>query len=188
MNLPKLDDNGTPRLFIRVMERKDLEDLRQMHNRDDVLLKLTDPTHITQVQQEAWFNAASSSRNARRYVAHLRGTNEFVGMFRVDSIDFVNGNAFVGCDILPAHQRQGYATEFFIYILNYLFDACRLHRVELVTLESNTRAIRLYKKFGFVEEGARREAVFRDGAYQNLLAMGLLADDWHSKRKNLSHR
>lgn len=176
--LKDLENDGTGRLMIRLMERRDLEDLRVMHNADDVLMRLTDPSHVSEEQQEAWFKSASTSRSSRRYVARLRGSDEFIGMFRVDAIDYFNGNAFVGCDIVPAHQRQGYAREFYNYILSYLFEACRLHRVELVTLEDNDRALNLYTSLGFVREGERREAIFRDGKYKNLVAMGLLASEW----------
>lgn len=179
--MPPNTGNGTERLIIRLMERQDLEALRILHNAEDVLLKLSDPAHVSEVQQEAWFNSASTSRTSRRYIARLRDTNELVGMFRIDAIDFVNGNAFVGCDIAPAHQGKGYATEFYGYILDYLFGACRLHRVELVTLKDNDVAQSLYKKLGFVVEGERREAIFRDGIYKNLVAMGLLATEWKSK-------
>lgn len=181
MDMPSHPENGTERLVIRLMERNDLEDLRILHNADDVLLKLSDPAHVSQVQQDAWFQSASVSKTSRRYVARLRNTYEMVGMFRIDSIDFVNGNAFVGCDIVPNFQGHGYATEFYHYILDYLFGACRLHRVELVTLKDNDRAQNLYKKLGFVVEGERREAIFRDGHYKNLVAMGLLATEWRKR-------
>ena len=163
MNMPAHTANGTERLIIRLMERDDLEALRVMHNADDVLLKLSDPAHISQAQQEAWFQSASISKTSRRYVARLRTNNEMIAMFRIDGIDFVNGNCFVGCDVDPKFQGQGYATEFYHYILDYLFGACRLHRVELVTLKNNDIAQNLYKKLGFVLEGERREAIFRDG-------------------------
>jgi len=165
------------------MEQKDLEDLRILHNQDDVLLKLTDPAHVSEVQQQAWFQSASISKTSRRYVGRLRDTNELVAMFRVDSIDFINGNAFVGCDVMPKYQRQGYATEIYHYILDYLFGACRLHRVELVTLKDNEQAQNLYKKLGFTAEGERRDAIFRDGLYKNLVAMGLLSTEWQANKK-----
>lgn len=178
MNMPTHTANGTERLTIKLMERRDLESLRVLHNADDVLLKLSDPAHISEAQQEAWFGSASTSKTSRRYVARLRSDDTVIGMFRIDAIDFVNGNAFVGCDIAPQFQGQGYASEFYKYILDYLFGACRLHRVELVTLEDNARAIKLYTKLGFVREGARREALFRNGTYKDLISMGLLSSEW----------
>ncbi len=170
--------NGTSRLAIRVMERCDLEDLRQLHNHDGTLAMLTDVQHITEAQQEAWYQAISLSKTSRRYVARLRADDSFVGMMRVDQIDLANRNCFIGCDISYEMRGKGFATEFFSYLLNYYFNNYGLHRVQLVTLSSNSQARRLYHKLGFVEEGISREAIYRDGSWHDLLAMGLLKRDW----------
>lgn len=39
-------------------------------------------------------------------------------------------------------------------------------------------AQRLYKKMEFVEEGRKRKAVFKDGAYVDELIIGLLRDEY----------
>lgn len=70
----------------------------------------------------------------------------------------------------------------FDYMLSYLFDDCGLHRVGLVTLESNARALALYRKIGFIEEGRERQAIFRGGQYHDLIAMGLLAPEWRKRK------
>jgi len=47
-------------------------------------------------------------------------------------------------------------------------------RIELSAFARNTVAIHLYEKFGFVLEGRRRKAGFRDGAYHDGVIMALL--------------
>lgn len=49
-------------------------------------------------------------------------------------------------------------------------------RIELAVFARNERAIHLYKKFGFEEEGLCRKAVFREGHYHDNLIMALLLD------------
>ncbi len=49
-----------------------------------------------------------------------------------------------------------------------------LTRVELEVREQNSRAIELYKKFGFVIEGMKRNSTLINGVYENDLVMGLL--------------
>ena len=56
-------------------------------------------------------------------------------------------------------------------------DAARdfgLRRVELTVRESNAAAIELYKKFGFAVEGLQRGRILVDGAYENLVLMGVV--------------
>lgn len=49
-----------------------------------------------------------------------------------------------------------------------------LTRLELHVYPDNEPALRLYRKFGFEEEGTLRRASFRDGRYQDVLVMGRL--------------
>jgi RimJ/RimL family protein N-acetyltransferase len=179
--LRALPANGTERLVIRLLERRDLEDARRLHNEDSTLLRLTDVSYVSEAQQEAWFHSLSTSRTSRRYVARLRSDDRFVGVFRVDRFDPTNRNAYVGADVVPALRKQGYAGEMFAYVLRYLFDHCGLHRVALTTLESNQDALKLYHRLGFSEEGRERQAIFRDGRFHDLIIMGLLADEWRSR-------
>ncbi|AUN30663.1 GNAT family N-acetyltransferase [Niveispirillum cyanobacteriorum] len=63
-------------------------------------------------------------------------------------------------------------------LMHALIDAADrwldLHRVELTVFADNDGAIRLYRHFGFVEEGRLRDYAFRDGVYIDALAMGRL--------------
>jgi RimJ/RimL family protein N-acetyltransferase len=174
----EMPTNGTQRLIIRLLERRDIEDARVLHNEDATLARLTDIQHVSELQQDAWFQAISVSRTARRYVARRRTDDAFVGVFRIDRLDLINRNAYVGADVTPALRGQGHAGEMFEYFLAYLFDQYGLHRVSLVTLATNSPALSLYRKLGFVEEGRERQAIFRNGRFQDLIAMGLLADEW----------
>jgi RimJ/RimL family protein N-acetyltransferase len=180
MTTPKLDlpGNGTKRLLIRLLERGDLEEVRLLHNDDGTLAQLTDMAHVSEPQQEGWFQSVSTSRTSRRYVARLRSNGALVGVFRIDRIDPMNRNAFVGADVAPALRGQGYAQEMFGYFFHYLFDQCGLHRLALVTLETNAPAIAVYRKLGFLEEGRERQSLYRNGRFLDLIAMGLLADEW----------
>ena len=176
-----IPQNGTERLVIRIMEREDMEDARLLHNEDSTLNRLTDVAHVSTESQQAWFQSVSTSRSSSRYVARFRQDGSFVGVFRIDRIDPWNRNAIVGADVVPALRGQGLATELFRYFLKYLFDQRGLHRLALVTMETNAPALALYRKMGFVEEGRERQAIFRDGGYHDLVCMGLLADEWRSQ-------
>lgn len=176
----QIPPNGTERLMIRIMELEDAEEARLLHNDDTTLSRLSDVSHVSQESQLAWLKAVSVSRGSRRYVARLKSNNSFAGVFRIDRIDPWNRNALIGADVVAELRGQGYATEMFRYFLGYLFDQCGFHRLALVTLETNTPAISLYRKLGFIEEGRERQAIFRDGKFRDLIGMGLLADDWRA--------
>ncbi len=53
-----------------------------------------------------------------------------------------------------------------------------LNRVELFVYAFNERARAAYRKCGFVEEGRRRQALYRQGAYHDFVVMAVLREEW----------
>ena len=79
----------------------------------------------------------------------------------------------LGMALLPEFRRQGIGGR----LIRQTLDAARafgLRRVELTVRESNVVAIELYKKIGFATEGLQRNRILVDGAYENLILMGML--------------
>ena len=58
-----------------------------------------------------------------------------------------------------------------------------LTRIELEVFSSNTGAIKLYERYGFVHEGVHRRGRIIDGRVEDVLMMGLLLDQAHSERR-----
>ena len=170
--------NSSERLYINIMEFVDIEDMRKLHNEESTLYQLSDINHISQEQQLSWFKRISLSENSKRYVARLKSNKEFIGIFRIDNIDNINRNANVGADIVPNHRGKGYAKELFNYFFDYLFNQRGFHRLSLVTLETNEKALGLYKYLGFKKEGKLREAIFRNGKFIDLVCMSKLSREF----------
>ena len=81
----------------------------------------------------------------------------------------------LGMGLLPHAQGRGLGRR----LAEATIDAARARGVERVELEvfaSNTRAIRLYERLGFVHEGVRRRARYIDGAYDDNVMMALIFD------------
>ena len=79
----------------------------------------------------------------------------------------------LGMALLPEFRRQGIGGRLMRQTLGAA-QAFGLHRVELTVRESNAVAIELYKKIGFATEGLQRNRILVDGAYENLVLMGVL--------------
>ncbi|HTV01713.1 MAG TPA: GNAT family protein [Luteitalea sp.] len=56
----------------------------------------------------------------------------------------------------------------------------RFERIELEVFASNARAVALYRRLGFVDEGCRRQARVIDDAPDDILMFGLLRDEWRA--------
>jgi RimJ/RimL family protein N-acetyltransferase len=67
-------------------------------------------------------------------------------------------------------------------LVHYGFAQLNLHRVERGVFDFNVRAIAVYRKVGFVEEGRRRSAHYRSGAWHDEVKMAILRSEWKSLR------
>ncbi|MDT8717514.1 GNAT family N-acetyltransferase [Clostridium sp. 19966] len=56
-------------------------------------------------------------------------------------------------------------------------DKAGIEKMSLYVVETNTKAIQLYKKYGFAEEGLLiKDRLHKDGNYYNTVIMGRIAD------------
>ena len=78
--------------------------------------------------------------------------------------------------ILQAYGGQGLGTRLF-FALEEWARARGLHRLELTVMAHNERAISLYRKMGFVEEGLSVDSLYVDGRYVDELDMAKILDD-----------
>jgi RimJ/RimL family protein N-acetyltransferase len=101
-----------------------------------------------------------------------------VGLVRTSNYDNQNRSIMVGADIAPQFRRQGYGTKLYTLLLDYYFNHLNMHRLWLAVLEFNVSAIGLYRKVGFQFEGRWREAVFRNGKYNDYILMSILRHEY----------
>jgi RimJ/RimL family protein N-acetyltransferase len=76
------------------------------------------------------------------------------------------------------YWSQGYGTDALRTLLGFAFDEMNMNRVELTVYDFNERGQAAYKKAGFVEEGRRRQALYTEAAYHDIVVMSVLKDEW----------
>ena len=71
-------------------------------------------------------------------------------------------------------RGQGYGTDAMRTLCRFGFEMMNLHRIELDVFAHNEAAIHVYEKVGFVREGLRKEAFWKEGRWLDIVGMGLL--------------
>lgn len=78
----------------------------------------------------------------------------------------------------PDHVGRGHGAEATRLMVRYGFEELGLHKIELRVWSYNQRAIRCYRRAGFVVEGERRAATFHAGRFHGETMMGVLAEEF----------
>lgn len=77
----------------------------------------------------------------------------------------------LGMGLIPEYRGQGLGSKLLAQVLDHA-KTFGFEKVELHVYSSNTTAVKLYKKFGFEQEGLIRKFRKLNGQYFDYLAMG----------------
>lgn len=80
----------------------------------------------------------------------------------------------LGITVAKASQGQGVGQALMAGLLDYADNWAQVLRIELVVYQDNARAIRLYERHGFEQEGRLRAYALRNGTYEDVLTMARL--------------
>ena len=168
------------KVILRAFEREDLPNAHRWINDWEVLRFLSPNFPQSMVEEERWFDSLQGRSDIKTF-AIVTHEGRHIGTVDLRNIGFQTRSAELGIMIGEKDcWSQGYGTDAIKTLLSFAFQNLNLHRVYLRTFEFNSRGQRCFEKCGFKQEGALREAVFRDGRYWDVIEMGILEDEWRS--------
>lgn len=112
--------------------------------------------------------------------AILDEKGEFLGIVELFNISWKNRRAEYSIALKPLARGKGYGYWATHKILDLAFNEQGITRVWLRVLESNSKAIKLYERLGFIREGLCREESLRSGKFVSQIQMSILKKEWRS--------
>ncbi len=138
---------------------------------------------------ERFFMSRVLGPDSLTFAIHIRETDRLIGTCAFSQLDGDNGSALFHITIGEKDAwGKGYGTEATELMVRHAFERLGLHRVALSVFSFNERAIRSYRKVGFLVEGRSRDAIYRDGRYWDELQMSILEDDWRARHEPVASR
>jgi RimJ/RimL family protein N-acetyltransferase len=148
---------------------------------DEEVWRLTSWTAepMRQAAVERLFEDRERSSLNDSFAVHWEGEDTPVGVVSLTNISHTNFSAELSVIVGDEKDRdRGLGTEAIRILLGYAFKDAGLNRVGLSVFEFNETAIHAYEKLGFEREGRLRQAIWRDGDFQDAILMSVLAQDW----------
>jgi len=150
--------------FMRLMEFKPVRPLA--------------PTMVKK-QYEALEKEVEEEKNLFYFTIRSRDDDRLLGKAMLEWIDWSNGNGYLRLGLGEKENRgRGLGSQALGLLLRFAFAELNLFRVTFVVPEYNLAALALVRKFGFIEEVRRRRAILRNQEACDLLAFGILRDEW----------
>ena len=134
--------------------------------------------------QERWFEMLQKSANEVVFVieqlpdpSDLDDDGLPIGVCGLHEIDWRHRGCVVGIVVGTEARGHGFGTEAMWLLARHAQRDLGLHRVQLEVRVDNARGQASYKKLGFVAEGIRRAALFKDGAFVDVTLMSVLTGE-----------
>lgn len=102
-----------------------------------------------------------------------------IGYFRLSNHSKINKNIYIGADISSEYRGMGYGYQSYKLFIPFLFKQYDLNKISLEVLSTNSTAISLYKKIGFVYEGCKRKEVMKKDKWVDSIIMSILKDEYN---------
>ena len=165
------------RVVLRPMRPADVEPLWRMRLDPLVWAQTTEQPLLPQTLEEYRTRYEAPSKNDdAQFAVEVDGV--LSGRGALFSVDPLARHGEVGLALLPEARGRGLGRDVLRVLLGYAFRSRNLRRVHLQTLASNTAALAAYRAVGFVEEGRLREHAWVEGAYEDIVLMGVLQSEW----------
>ncbi len=150
--------------FMRLME------LDSVHPLSPVMVKK---------QYEAIEKEMAEEQDLFYFTIRALEDDRFIGKALIEYVDWSTGNGYIRLGIgEPEFRRKGYGSQVLNLLLGYAFGELNLIHVTAVVPTYNQGALRLFQKFGFVEESRRHNALYSDGEFWDVIGFGLLNAEW----------
>jgi RimJ/RimL family protein N-acetyltransferase len=165
------------RLYLRAIERDDLQRCHDWMNDEGLRATLAQRYPMSLAQEADWIERTSRGQDVSRltFAICLYDGDRHIGNCGLEAIERDNGVATFGILIGETDCRgKGFGEEATRTLCRFAFDEMGLHKIRLDVYAINASAVRTYERVGFRREGVLREEAFRGGRYIDVLRMGLL--------------
>ena len=171
-------------IYLRSVEVEDLARLVEWRNKPSISTWFFNDKPILLEGQHDWLRALKKDTKQQLFIICLTENRQPIGMIGLCQINDSNrsaefGNLLIGETVFLGRGLAREATEL---LLGVCFRQLELNRVCLKTFADNARAISLYQKCGFAAEGILRRARFKNGVFRDVTVMGILREEFLTKR------
>ncbi|SCX28355.1 Protein N-acetyltransferase, RimJ/RimL family [Ruminococcaceae bacterium P7] len=165
---------------LRELQYRDLSTINQWRNNKDLIDLLGAPFRFININvDEDWYNNYLSNRDTNVRCSIVDENDHLFGLVSITSINTINQTAEFHVMLGDLNNcGKGIGTFAVSEMISHAFYNLNLRRIELAVLADNLRAQHVYEKVGFVCEGTKRKAVFKNGRFVDLKLYAILREEY----------
>ncbi len=175
-------------IVLRTLEREDLKHLHKWQNDGEIMrLARSYPDNMASMESlQGEYEKAIKGEDYEKqvFIIEENSSGKAIGWASIRHWAKKPVGADIGLAIgEKKYWRKGYGTEIAKLLQEEVFEQLGYHRAEWWTNSDNKGSLALAKKMGFKEEGRLRDAVFYDNRYHDIIALGILREEYEARKR-----
>lgn len=167
---------GPNKISLRPLEREDLPFVHSLDNNISVMRYWFEEPYEALVELVDIYEKHIHDQSERRFIVSLG--SESIGLVELVDIHQIHRNAEFQIIISPEFQGQGFAKEAARLGIEYSFNVLNLNKIYLLVDVENAKAIHIYEKMGFIQEGLLKQEYYINGLYRDVIRMAVFKDSF----------
>ena len=170
-------------IYLRLLEPQDYETTYLWRNDYNIQKMTCGPLrYISKEMEKTWAQNRSLDNYRNIYVAICSiKSDKIIGYMSLNDIDYVNRSCVGGGIVIGDNEyRDGTAyLEAELMVIDYAFNQLNMNRYSGECLEQHVLSRANLLALNFKNEGRKRQAVYKNGQYHDVLFFSLLRDDYY---------
>ncbi len=164
---------------LRAMEPEDMEMYRRLVNDPEVEHGVPGwGFPVSTIDQMKWFEATRADPTKKSFTIIELATGMPVGVYTVHNLDWHNRSCLTGYKLIPEGRGRGLAFDADTAFAKYGYDELGMHRITGAVIVTNAKSRNVIHKGPTSFEGLRREAVYKNGQWYDVIETGTLENEW----------
>ena len=180
-----------PKVSLRELTIDDVEKRYQWCLDEEVTKHLNMPEKyppFSKKETAKWIEMCINKTNGYEQKAIISDDGKHIGWIDFKNIDRLNKHAELGIAIGDrSFWGKGYGLSAMKEMLDFGFSQLDLNKVWLRVELDNKKAIKSYKRIGYIEEGVLRQDRLRKGVFIDRLRMSILRDEYIIIKKDTAN-
>lgn len=140
-------------------------------------------TKISEAQEDiVLFQKKYEQGSLIKWAVEESTSEKYIGCVGAFGFNDPHFRVTISCIFNSQYWHKGYAKEALLFVLEYLFKEKKINRVQVYVDPINQRAVNLFMRLGFLNEGILRDYEYEYGEPVNLMIMSILKKEWNLKR------
>ena len=164
------------RVYLRAFEPEDYKTTIKWRKDGEIWDMLGGTRYfVSEAYEKKWIEDAIFNSKDVKLAVCLVENDKHIGNVYMTNINEVNRSCHSHVLIGEKdYWGQGYAREALQLAIEYMFNERNMHRIQANVLTSNVASLKMHEKCGYKLESTLREAVFKDGKYQDQYVLALV--------------